>query len=432
MKQKIVLAIAACALAVSCASGGKLNGGPDFTKIYPQPQMELSPSYFQLGGFYAAYPDVEIAPTKAPEGYEPFFITHYGRHGSRSQSAKGIYLGLISPLREADERSNLTEDGKEILRRAEALYAIQADSLGALLPRGYDEHRHIMDRICSHYPEIFSQGGSVRSFSTKTPRVVASMKTANSVLASRFPSLKISMDNSSEVQSMYFSREELVRSRERHSKQINDYSDAMDFSRLMSSIFNDPSLADSSSFPKIASSLWILSAEALLVKRPDLELFKFMTYDEAYALWSHRCKGVGMALGPSRQECKAVRGDVVKVVRHMIDSALEAIESDDAPRAVFHFGHDTQLVPIVHLLGIKGFSTSYDSTDQVISRWRDYLVSPMGGNVQMILFRKSGSDDVLVKFLVLENEVALDGLSTDCWPFYHWSAVEPFLESRMQ
>ena len=256
------------------------------------------------------------------------------------------------------------------------------------------------------------------------------MKTSLSVLSSRFPSLEISMDSYDQVQELYFSRAELVRARGRHNKLINDYSDAMDFTRLMSSIFKDPSLVPVSAYPKISSSLWILSAEALLDKRPDLELFKYLTYDEALSLWSHRCKGVGMALGPSLQERDAVRGDVVKVIRHMIASAEDAIASEDAPRAVFHYGHDTQLVPIVHLVGVRGFSTSYDSPEQVVSLWRDYLVSPMGGNIQMILFRKRGSDDILAKFLVLENEVALDGLSTDCWPFYHWSDVKPFLEAR--
>ena len=37
----------------------------------------------KTGGVYWAYP-LDFAPqTKAPKGYKPFYISHYGRHGSR-------------------------------------------------------------------------------------------------------------------------------------------------------------------------------------------------------------------------------------------------------------------------------------------------------------------------------------------------------------
>ena len=34
-------------------------------------------------GNYANYPVPTTLPTPAPEGYEPFYISHYGRHGAR-------------------------------------------------------------------------------------------------------------------------------------------------------------------------------------------------------------------------------------------------------------------------------------------------------------------------------------------------------------
>ena len=37
----------------------------------------------RLGGVYYAYPVTETTLADAPEGYEPFYISHYGRHGSR-------------------------------------------------------------------------------------------------------------------------------------------------------------------------------------------------------------------------------------------------------------------------------------------------------------------------------------------------------------
>ena len=48
--------------------------------------MIASPLYAQyekLGGVYYAYPATATELKEAPRGYEPFYISHYGRHGSR-------------------------------------------------------------------------------------------------------------------------------------------------------------------------------------------------------------------------------------------------------------------------------------------------------------------------------------------------------------
>jgi hypothetical protein len=52
----------------------------------------------------------------------------------------------------------------------------------------------------------------------------------------------------------------------------------------------------------------------------------------------------------------------------------------------------------------------------------------MAGNVQLIFFRKQGSDDILVKFLMNENETSVP-IATDCYPFYHWKDVSAHYRS---
>ena len=55
----------------------------------------------------------------------------------------------------------------------------------------------------------------------------------------------------------------------------------------------------------------------------------------------------------------------------------------------------------------------------------DARLIPMAGNVQLIFFRKQGSDDILVKFLMNENETSVP-IETDCYPFYHWKDVSAY------
>ena len=47
------------------------------------------------GGVYYAYPGPSGIQTKAPKGYEPFYISHYGRHGSRWLIADEDYVRVM-------------------------------------------------------------------------------------------------------------------------------------------------------------------------------------------------------------------------------------------------------------------------------------------------------------------------------------------------
>ena len=56
-------------------------------------------------------------------------------------------------------------------------------------------------------------------------------------------------------------------------------------------------------------------------------------------------------------------------------------------------------------------------------------IVPMAGNIQLVFYRKPGSDDILVKFLLNENETSIP-IKTDCAPYYHWSDVKRFWEGH--
>lgn len=51
----------------------------------------------RAGGVYLAYPNIDGAPvTPAPKGYEPFYISHFSRHGSRYLISDKDYSRLRS------------------------------------------------------------------------------------------------------------------------------------------------------------------------------------------------------------------------------------------------------------------------------------------------------------------------------------------------
>ncbi len=51
---------------------------------YAQPYKdEIASHPEKAGGVYSSYVVPPESLTKAPKGYKPFYISHYGRHGSR-------------------------------------------------------------------------------------------------------------------------------------------------------------------------------------------------------------------------------------------------------------------------------------------------------------------------------------------------------------
>ena len=53
-----------------------------------------------------------VTLTKAPDGYKPFYISHYSRHGSRYYWNSQLYVDLDTLLTKAHDRQQLTAEGE--------------------------------------------------------------------------------------------------------------------------------------------------------------------------------------------------------------------------------------------------------------------------------------------------------------------------------
>ena len=65
----------------------------------------------QMGGVYYTYPVTEISLAEVTEGYEPFYISHYGRHGSRWLTNDNRYIWVNQHF---EDQKNLTKLGKDV------------------------------------------------------------------------------------------------------------------------------------------------------------------------------------------------------------------------------------------------------------------------------------------------------------------------------
>ena len=83
------------------------------------------------------------AATPAPEGYEPFYISHYGRHGARYILSNDQYDNVAEVLRRARADGKLTARGIDACDRFLAIYPHLKGRAGDLTPKGQMQHRRL-------------------------------------------------------------------------------------------------------------------------------------------------------------------------------------------------------------------------------------------------------------------------------------------------
>lgn len=386
----------------------------------------------QTASNYYAYPYPELPLpflTAAPEGYEPFHMEHYGRHGSRWHIGKWVYRKPIELLAPAERNGKLTNRG---LRLMEQLRTIELNSRGRdgeLTPLGAAQHRGIAQRMTTNFPEIFAGNARIDAKSTDVVRCILSMENELMELMAFNPQLDVTSDASRSTV-RYLNFEDTVANR------IHDavYSDAMrpindafnpDYKAFIAQIVSDQQFAaDSINTPELYNLIFLIAsnAQSHYDQQAPYDLFTDSQLHEKWkqsnAEWFLRYGQTQLTQGsgPLRQRY---------LMRNWIESADTSIMRRD-PSANLRFGHEVVVLPMAVLMDLDGWGKEINDLTQVADQWRNYEIFPMGSNIQMIFYRPKGKsytpDDVLVKVLLNEREVTLPAKAVS-GPYYRWSDV---------
>jgi len=387
-------------------------------------------------GNYLAYPEpAQLKLTPAPEGKHPFYISHYGRHGSRYLIGANDYEAPYAVMAEADSLGKLTPLGKDVVQRLDIIRKDAHGRYGELTRLGALQHQQIMRRMVDRFPEVFAEGADVDARSTTSLRVFLSMENAMMQLSRMCP--KVFIHHNATQRDMYYlcgsdPRLEALRQDSATQALLTTFSQRYDTSsRLMQSLFNDTAyVRQHIDADKFSNSLYELANS---LQNTDLSLrmtlYDLFTDDELYDYWRkgnawwYVNYGFCPASGGSQPYCQRT------LLRKIINDADVSIQLKQ-PGAQLRYGHDTMLLPLVCLLEIIaaphsqrenrfGLATAdLESLDR--KGWANYKVIPMAGNLQLVFYRSSPDDtDVVVKVLLNENEVQLP-LKNHHGPYYLW------------
>ena len=143
---------------------------------------------------YRVYPDsVEMPMTPPPAGKQPFYISHYGRHGSRYINNRSGYDIPFKMMAKADSLQQLTPTGHFVLKKMEEIMADTEGQWGDLTGFGQLQMRHIAQRMMERFPEILSGDARVDARSTVVNRCMLSMGSFLMEMAKTNPQLRITM-----------------------------------------------------------------------------------------------------------------------------------------------------------------------------------------------------------------------------------------------
>lgn len=394
---------------------------------------ELLSNMKYAGGLYCPYIYTHSLSTPAPKGYTPFYISHYGRHGSRWILSSNYYVVPLNILSAADKAYKLTTLGKNLYERVRIIADDAENRCGDLSPLGVREHKEIAERMFNSFPEVFSTKDGRHCFiysrSTQVPRCILSMAANNERLKELNPKIEIIREATN--RNNYLNNEAKINKDTIKSIVSSFMKKHFDPERFITSVFTDTAFVNEQIKDKanFANLIFTMACDAADIDYLNVSLFDVFTKDEIFILWQASNMGMYYSVGPSPVNGKNAMKSAALLLKDILNCADNAIKNKNVS-VDLRFGHDTYIVPLLALMDIKGANVQEPDPEKLYAAWSSFKVSPMGSNLQMIFYKNDKDDDILVKLLHCEKETEIP-VKTDVAPYYHWKDVKAYYEKKI-
>lgn len=395
---------------------------------------EIRADLNKAGGVYLAYPTVETKQTPAPKGYKPFYVSHYGRHGSRYLLSDRDYQWIIQLMEKAETVNGLTPLGHDVLKRLNMVWEEAQGRAGDLTPLGVRQHQGIAERMSKNFPEVFRGKRHVSARSTVVYRCAMSMVAFGDRLKQLNPQLDMSYEMSEKYMSYlnYHSARSNAFTHGKNGPWVEEYRKFEEAQvhpdRLVSTLFSNADFIRCEVNPsELMWGLYWIAVDMQDMETP-VSFFDLFTAKEMFDLW--QCVNYRFYMGNANP--LASNGIVMANAKSLVENILESADAaikDRSIAATLRFGHDGNVIPLLALLQIENFDVAVAGPAEVYKHWCDFKATPMASNVQIVFFENKAGD-ILVKFMHNEKEVHVP-VKTDQWPFYHWNDVKEYYQKRL-
>ena len=381
-----------------------------------------------------AYPSFDHTMTPAPEGYTPFYISTYVRHGSRWLISPKDYTRPILFLENANKEKRLTKQGKQLLNELRQLLQLAPnDKLGVLTDVGFEQHNGIATRMCDRFPEIFDKKAQVHARSSHVARCVKSMAEEVEVIERRARIMVIQESGRPDWQETlaHTSLQPEIREAQEPRKTLILEFDKQYIhpERLMKALFKKPGEEDIDAQRDFMRDVFELATN-MQSHHFDIDLLKYFTNDELYNLWKNKNIGWYMKDGPAPQTGSIAQWRQKWILEDILIAADTLVDNRKFHGASLRFGHESCLMPLVSLMEVGTLNAAVENLDTLDHVWRNYEIYPMAGNIQLVFYRAGKGDDILVKALLNEREMPLPGTPVT-GPYYRWEEIRNYWKQKL-
>ncbi|MBE6341423.1 MAG: histidine-type phosphatase [Bacteroidales bacterium] len=374
------------------------------THVFSQQQKSRE----QLGGIYYAYPEPqEVVSPAPPAGFVPYYITHYGRHGSRWVTKDERYVNVFDYF---SNEENLTALGKDVKKRLQIVLDNALGNGGKLTPLGARQHRGIAHRMYDAFPQIFQSGIQISARSSVYDRCIASMNAFTGELLTLNPSLRISTASDSVYMHILAASSPAYTALNR---QLADREPQINIDRFIAQLFRNPKLVNNKM--NLFRELHTIASDIQDVEL-DVSFYDIYTYEESEAIYASE----NYKMNARNSDCVANGGIAAA---NALPLWLDIVEHADSaaklktPSVDLRFGHDTNLFQLLSFLQMP---LPYGMDD----------IIPMAANLQIIFYRNA-NNNIIIRLLHNEHNASLP-IETDIWPYYRWNDVKAFYERRAE
>ena len=364
--------------------------------------------------------------TKAPSGYKPFYISHYGRHGSRYYWNAMLYQELANLLTTAHDRGQLTAAGEAFYTKFMVAKEELQTGVSELSDLGWEQHQRIARTMYNNFPEVFKKGGNVLAISSLTGRCVLSMSSFCQELVQCNPKIEI------REQSSRFTLDGVVPSDRQNPVKHKFPKATPRWEQNKDKFPTDESLREKvvartfSSTDSLPGNLHHIGSNLinLYTSLPSIGhegmMEGLLSDEDIAAQWEQSNLGsYSWVFGP-QYEMIPILEDIIRKADAVISGRSDRI-------ADLRFGHDTCLGPLTVLMGLNGADKDPEDPYDVKNCYQNWQTGK-ASNVQLV-FYKNKQGDILLKCLLNGREASLP-VPTTQYPYYRWADFRDFYTAR--
>ena len=369
--------------------------------------------------------------TKAPKGYKPFYLSHYGRHGSRYCWSAKTYTRIHDVLSKAQERGVLTAQGQAFAKEYESFYMEPWINAGDLVPLGFEQHERIGRFVYDQFTPVFKGDRRVEALASTAQRCILSMSAFVQGLTARNGALQVHQASNHMgmcVIAPPSAPEQLVRKFKGEPvpaglESVQEFArKKLAFDRILGRLFTDTAfLDDVKGGDSFLDELWqFVTNYHNYESRPLFD--NLFTDDERVAAWETDNYF-------SFYTDLTMRYQVIPLLEDILEKA-DAAQADPSLAANLRFGHDYIVESFATLLNLNHCGTIPTSSDEAKYWFQSYNV-PMAATLLFVLY-KNRQGDVLFKVLWNEAEAVLPQLEPVQGPYYRWSDFVAWAQETLE